>query len=185
MKLSELLNVDDQLPTSQLLFQHPFFASLYSLCHSRSCTYCITVPPNNLHLLVYRHQHNHSQDLLSDYRPMSTQPQHQLPEWETPTSPQKPQRTLFNKSRLSSSHTTAPPLDEASHKETAANPPLTTRDRRFSDHIPQWLSLFGTSRKLLLSSLAALLLLILIIGLAVGLTRNKKFVAFWNPDHPV
>lgn len=112
--------------------------------------------------------------------------QHQLPDWETPSSTTAPRRSLLGKLPFttSSPEESLPPVQKETYPSTSyGEPPAVAPKRRFSDRIPSWLSCFGTtrkSRKLLFGAIGALVLLILIIGLAVGLTRNKGFVAFFH-----
>lgn len=102
-------------------------------------------------------------------------PQHQVPEWETSSSAPAPHRNLFDRSILSSKSPGAHSIEHAQKETSYIEPPIESRHRKLSDRFPPWTSFIGTRRKLLFGGLAVLALLILIIGLAVGLTRNKRY----------
>lgn len=109
------------------------------------------------------------------------QPQHQVPDWETSTTKPSSQRGFLNRLSLLSATPHNNKSSPSEHKESAIE--LDSRDNNtivapanqtFKDRLPPKLRSFIANRKLLYSAIAALLLLILIIGLAAGLTTKKK-----------
>jgi hypothetical protein len=102
--------------------------------------------------------------------------QHEVPEWETTSSP--PKKSIFRK-----------PVAIQQYPITKEEPgeDSTTVKRTFSDRfLPHWLACMGRSRKQLFLSLGAgiVLILILILGLGLGLGLSHKSWVNLNTFHP-
>lgn len=108
---------------------------------------------------------------------------HQLPDWETPSSPAPAHRSSLA-SKFSFLTSLRPAAGPVAQKESITSSSLEEsqqiarpRRRGLSDRkLPPWLAFCGTPRRLLYCSIAALLLLILILGLAIGLSKGKGYV---------
>ena len=103
----------------------------------------------------------------------TTQPE--VPEWETPTSP--PKKGIFRKPVA---------LQTFALSKEDPGEGTTTVKRTFSDRfLPHGLAFCGRSRKqLLLSIVAFILLLILVLGLGLGLGLAHKSWVNLNTFHP-
>jgi len=103
--------------------------------------------------------------------------QHEVPEWEAPSSP--PKKSIFSKLNISTSQ--SPPLSKESPGED-----VTSTNRTFSDRwLPHWCAYMGRSRKNLLCSMLALFLLMaLILGLGLGIGLTHRSWVNLNTFHP-
>ncbi len=99
----------------------------------------------------------------------------EVPEWETPSSP--PKKSIFRK-----------PVALQTYPITKEEPgeDSTTVKRTFSDRfLPHWLARMSRSRKQIVFSLiAGIVLLILILGLGLGLGLSHNSWVNLNTFHP-
>ncbi|TAQ83399.1 hypothetical protein B7494_g8275 [Chlorociboria aeruginascens] len=121
-------------------------------------------------------------------------PEHQVPDWEAPRptnrtflsrvlgnakftpAPDLAKETESSESPTQKLESAPPPAYEAAFPPTQVSPPAKrTWTEKFNEKWPENCTYFGRSRKTVMSSLIALVLLIaLVIGLAVGLSRHHK-----------